>query len=260
MKPQMNADERRSRSGGFYLRLSAFICGFIVFAADQRLLRQGPDEERRKSGGCISSGCHTGIEPMHASPAVRLGCTDCHGGRADTTDKKAAHVAPRQSRIFTSTANPVRSYASLNHETPEYLRFINPGDLRVADQTCGSSGCHNAIVYKVRHSMMTHGSFLWGAALYNNGAFPLKDPAFGESYNSRGVTERLVTVPPPTPEQTRFQGILGMLEPLPQFEVTQPGNTLRVFERGEERLSNRGFGTLTRTDPVFQGLQKTRLP
>jgi len=57
----------------------------------------------------------------------------------------------------------------------------------------------------------------------------------------------------------------------------QPSNTLRVFERGGEkqlqlqsdpteppgrpgrRLSERGFGTLNRTDPVFLNLQKTRL-
>jgi len=35
---------------------------------------------------CDSAKCHVGIEPMHASPAVHLTCTDCHGGRADTTD------------------------------------------------------------------------------------------------------------------------------------------------------------------------------
>src|SRR5204863_7106756 len=59
---------------------------------------------------------------------------------------------------------------------------------------------------------------------------------------------------------------------------SQPGNVLRIFEpggrfrpeigipeRGEEpgrpraRLSNRGLGTENRTDPVFIGLQKTRL-
>ncbi len=238
-----------------YLWSSLFICG-LAFAAD---LRQSPEAAGRKSAGCVSAGCHTGVEPMHASPAVNLGCIDCHGGRADTTDKKAGHVQPRYGHLWPSTANPARSYTLLNREASEYVRFINPGDLRVADQTCGSSGCHAEIVYKVRHSMMTHGAFLWGAALYNNGAFPLKDSVFGESYDTRGVTQRLFTVPPPAPEQTRFQGILPMLQPLPQFEITQPGNTLRVFERGEERLSPRGFGTLTRTDPVFQGLQKTRL-
>jgi len=107
--------------------------------------------------------------------------------------------------------------------------------------------------------MMTHGAFLWGAALYNNGAFPLKRATFGESYGPGGVSQKLTAVPPPSPEEIRLKAMLAELFPLPQFEATQPGNTLRVFERGDDRLSNRGFGTLTRTDPVFQGLQRTRL-
>ncbi len=39
--------------------------------------------------------------------------------------------------------------------------------------------------------MMTHGAFLWGAALYNNGAYPDKRPAFGESYSRGGVAQKL---------------------------------------------------------------------
>ena len=34
-------------------------------------------------------------------------------------------------------ANPVRSYTLLNHESPEFIRFVNPGDLRVAHISCG---------------------------------------------------------------------------------------------------------------------------
>ncbi|HYM13488.1 MAG TPA: hypothetical protein VEU62_22300, partial [Bryobacterales bacterium] len=239
--------------------LLAAVAAFRLFGSEADLLRQGAAEMQRKSEGCTASGCHVNIEPMHASPAVRLGCTDCHGGRADTTDKKLAHVAARHPREWQTSGNPPRTYALLNRESPEFVRFRNPGDLRIADQTCGASGCHTAIVYKAQRSMMTHGGFLWAAALYNNGAFPLKDAVFGESYNARGIAQKLFTIPTPTPDETKFKGILPMLQPLPEFEVTQPGNTLRVFERGEERLSPRGFGTLTRTDPVFQGLQKTRL-
>lgn len=226
-------------------------------AAD--LARQSVEEMNRKSEGCVSAKCHVGIEPMHVSPAVRLGCTDCHGGRADTTDKDAAHVQPRKGSIWRTSANPVRSYAQANRESLDFIRFVNPGDLRAAGETCGSSACHADIVYKVNHSLMTHGAFLWGAALYNNGAYPMKNAAFGESYTPDGIARNLFTLPPPTPEETRLKGILAKLWPLPQFENTQPGNTLRVFERGDDRLSNRGFGTLTRTDPVFQGLQRTRL-
>ena len=78
------------------------------------------------------------------------------------------------------------------------------------------------------------------------------------------------SVPAPTPEETRTKGILPEITPLERWEISQPGNVLRVFERGggpkgevgepvraddaakpDDKLSTRGFGTLLRTDPVF---------
>jgi hypothetical protein len=237
---------------------------------------QSPREALAKSQGCVQ--CHEGARDPHLSPALALGCTDCHGGNARGQTKEAAHVPPRLAGAWNSSANPVRSYTLLNHEDPEFVRFVNPGDLRIAHLSCGTSGCHPRETLEVRKSMMTHGCMLWGAALYNNGAVPNKWPRFGESYSMYGNPQRLQTVPPPSPEETARKGVLPFLDPLPQFQVTQPGNILRIFERGgrfvvdpglperaEEpgrprtRLSNRGLGTLNRTDPVFVGLQKTRL-
>jgi hypothetical protein len=124
--------------------------------------------------------------------------------------------------------------------------------------------------------MMTYGAMLWGAALYNNGSFHLKDARFGESYTTAGEPQTLTQNA--TEEQQRTKGMLSCLDPIPRWEVSQPGNVLRVFERGGKRrlevglpdkeedpgkpdkgLSARGFGTAQRTDPVFLGLQKTRL-
>ena len=68
----------------------------------------------------------------------------------------------------------MRTYTLLNHESPEFIRFVNPGDLRVAHMSCGTAGCHSAEVAQNRKSMMTHGCMLWGAALYNNGSVPYK--------------------------------------------------------------------------------------
>lgn len=226
--------------------------------------------------GCVV--CHTGAHDPHSSRAVQLNCVDCHGGNPNTTDKLQAHVRPRFANVFASSANPQRSYTVLNHENPEFIRFVNPGDLRIAHLSCGTAGCHPQDTLHVKKSMMTHGCMLWGSALYNNGSVPDKWPRYGESYSMNGVPQRLQTVPPPTPEETARKGILPFLNPLPRFQITQPGNVLRSFERGgrfipdvgiperlEEpgrprtRLSNRGLGTGNRTDPVFIGLQKTRL-
>jgi hypothetical protein len=239
----------------------------------------------RKSIGCIQ--CHQGSIDPHRKPTVKLGCTDCHGGNANTNVKEFAHINSRFPEAWRTSGNPVRSYTLLNHESPEFTMFVNPGDLRVAHISCGTSGCHPSEVANNRKSMMTHGAMLWESALYNNGGFPLKRASFGESYSMNGVPQMIVANPPPTEEDMRLRGELPFLMPLPRFEVSQPGNILRVFERGgkgrseignpleflpsqapgpavsvgkpEGKLSNRGLGTTNRTDPVLIGLQKTRL-
>ena len=263
--------------------------GGPITATGRRLLAQTQADADAKSAGCIT--CHTATDSptMHPGGLVRLGCTDCHGGDARVRApqgavpsdpsyeraKRAAHPTPR---VFNadSSANPIRPYTAWLRESADYIRFINPGDLRVAEQTCGP--CHAAEVFQVRTSMMTTGAMLWEAALYNNGAYPEKNARFGESYARNGQPQRLVTWPPPTPEETRKKGVLPFLDPLERWEISQPGNVLRVFERGGRRkggignpdrheepgrpdvtLSDRGFGTKLRTDPVFLGLQKTRL-
>ncbi len=211
-----------------------------------------------KSAGCKSAGCHVGIEEMH--PGSPLGCVDCHGGNATATKKELAHVQPLDPRDWPKSGRlPVRSYAMLNDESPEFVQFVNPGDLRAARMTCGNASCHADEVEHVRKSMMSTVDMLWEAALYANGEYPSKIARFGEGYTEDGRPTRIRTLPPPTIEETLKRGVLPFLDPLPRFEISQPGNVLRVFERGNDRLSIRGYGTETRTDPVFLSLHKTRL-
>ena len=240
---------------------------------------ENPEAENSK--GCVS--CHEGVEPSHP-PGVFSGatCIGCHGGDGKALDKDKAHVLPRYPKIWGTaegrSGNPERTYSILNRERPEFIRFMNPGDLRIAHLSCGASGCHASVVRNTRKSMMTHGAMLYGAALYNNGAVPVKDPLFGESYSFHGTPQRIQQVPPPTPEDTLRRGILPFLDPLPRWEISQVGNVLRAFERGglkkgevgnplreeepgrpDAKLSFRGHGTLLRTDPTVLGIQKTRL-
>ena len=244
--------------------------------------------------GCAK--CHDNIEPMHrynnkgdvfdkldeGKDAQGLTCTSCHGGNPAATTQKDAHVQPKFPKEWgckdgeCSSRNPERTNTLLAKETREFVRFVNPGDFRVISQSCGQ--CHTDEGEKVSRSMMAHGSMLWGAALYNNGGFHIKDARFGESYNEDGKPQALLHDPAPTREQQAFKGWLSSLYPLPRWEVSQPGNILRVFERGGRRrnevgnpdkeeeggkpdkgLSPRGLGTNNRTDPVYLGLQKTRL-
>ncbi len=262
--------------------------------ADVDVARQTPrrgitqEEAQQRSAGCVS--CHTESDrkTMHASDSVVLGCTDCHGGNAAVMKQgepgapsyreaqRSAHVLPRNSGLWRSSANPERTYTAILDEDLAFVRFVNPGDFRAAPFACG--GCHDEDVQHNLKSMMTHGGMLYGAALYNNGVLPMKDPIVGESYGPEGAPRRINSNPAPTAEETKDRGVVPFLVPLPRWELSQTGNPFRVFERGGRRrvevgrpdvfaepgkpdkgLSERGPGTNLRTDPLVLGAQKTRL-
>jgi hypothetical protein len=236
---------------------------------------QHPDTVAAKSKGCLE--CHTDAEDPHGSKHVKLGCIDCHGGDATLgLTMKQAHVLPKNPVFFESSANPSGSDVLLNHESPEFIRFVNPGDLRVAHTSCGE--CHKDSVKHVNQSMMRHGAMLWGAAAYNNGAYPLKDSIFGQAYGANGAPLKLLSPIKVNEEMQRKMGIVPEILPLPRFHIGQTGNVFRIFEKGGakplelgnpdpfeppgrplRRLSDRGLGTLSRIDPVIIGAHKTRL-
>jgi hypothetical protein len=272
------------------------LCAALAMQEDDRRVGQSREQADARDRGCMS--CHAGIEQMHAVPGVWLACTDCHGGSEAAVrppeaepgspgyeeTKRSAHVQPRDPAAWWSpsrspSANPERSYTALLRESREFVRFVNPGDLRVAEQSCGGGGCHAAQTAALPKHPMATTSIFWAAAAYANGILPLKSALFGESYTADGEPQELVDSP--TPEE-QAKGARSRLLPLPQWEVTQPGEYFRAFERGgllnlttppeignpnilEEagrpdiRLSRRGPGTGLRISPALINLQKTRL-
>ncbi len=259
------------------------------------LMQQTQVEADAKSAGCIS--CHAGIEPMHVSRAVKLACTDCHGGDGTvfapagapsgdnyTAAKNRAHVLPRFPDYWTrdgkpSSANPERSYTKLLRESPEFVRFMNPGDLRVAQEACG--GCHQTQVNAVPRSTMATAAVFWAAAPYANGILGRKQGLLGESYNRDGNPQALKPATPPSRYQIE-RGALPLLVPLPRWETVQPGEYFRAFERGgvsnnpfppeignpnvldeagrpDIRLGNRGRGVGLRISPALINIHKSRL-
>lgn len=118
------------------------------------------------------SGEAHGIEDAHpwGDP---LSCTDCHGGSdrvCDGTmtegsgggdpvcdgewvyDKAQAHVGPGDGPTYLKNL----TNAELDEVDPAYLRFVNPGDYRVLDQTCGP--CHEEAAQLAPRSTMAHTS------------------------------------------------------------------------------------------------------
>ena len=121
---------------------------------------------------------------MHENPGVVLGCADCHGGDSsvigsaeqmhDVSLIQEAHGLPSypEEWHFPQSRNPKQSYTLLNREAKEYVRFVNPSDLRVAEEACGA--CHLSIVQAAKRSIMATGAMLFGGATSANNILPFK--------------------------------------------------------------------------------------
>ena len=92
--------------------------------------------------------------------------------------------------------------------------------------------------------MMNHGAMLWGAALYNNGGFYLKNYRFGQAYGADGAPLRLDQLHPGHARgHARRTAFFRFIEPLPRFNLSNPGNILRIFEKGGEKQLQLGLPT-----------------
>jgi hypothetical protein len=216
---------------------------------------QTEEQMAAKSAGCFSCHVRTDQPTMHESPAVRLGCVDCHGGNpnvmgnaelahddpAYVAARDAAHVLPTypESWHWPSSANPKRSYTLLNREDPVFVRFVNPSDYRVAREACGA--CHIETIEAAERSIMATGAMLWGGAAYNNGILPFKRYILGEAYTRDGKPAKIESpgVPAGTvTENQRARGALAALYPMPSWHVIPPGDVFRVFERGGRNIAS----------------------
>jgi hypothetical protein len=229
---------------------------------------QTAEQMEAKNTGCVSCHTASDAPTMHQNKAIMLACVDCHGGNASvmrpgnlsmmfgpsqaaTPDGLAghapavtrsadpaylaamnsAHVQSRNPEAWNGpiSAKPQRSYTLLNHESPEFIRFINPSDYRIAFYACGA--CHEPEIKATQRSLMSTGAMLWGGAAYNNGILPFKNYITGEGYTEDGKPAQILSPIEPTAEMKRH-GVLASLLPLPPWEVVKPSDIFRIFERG----------------------------
>ena len=171
----------------------------------------GPGQEK---DGCVS--CHDPIEAAHAPFVSASKCTACHGGDGTSTDQATAHVAvPPNWAAIRDNLPPapegfIKDFApdQLDALPPAYLQFINPGDLRVAPQTCGA--CHEGHVDTVPKSVMaTNAGHYWPTLLLAGvqadrdahvGSIPAVDPDCDPVQNPGTVCELETLVPADHPE------------------------------------------------------------
>ncbi len=107
------------------MRVLLVICIGLLLGAVLVKDMHRPDSRAAVEEKCLA--CHDQVsDPDPSHPVSALGCVSCHLGNAHSLDKERAHAGMVQ----------------------------NPGDLRVADQTCGRTECHPDIVPRVRTSIM----------------------------------------------------------------------------------------------------------
>jgi hypothetical protein len=249
-------------------------------------------------GSCVS--CHTNCRDPHPRGREAT-CVHCHGGDPTKDTAVAAHAAPTFPKRWQGSGNPERPYMLTLQESQAWIQFVNPGDLRVANKTCGP--CHADATLQVMKSLMATSQHFWGTVTYVNGIVSAKRSIFGESYGPDGkpqVVNHIVSMDggvykhgepgrAPTKEEMEEHGWSALAAPLPHWEVTQPGNIFRIFEKGSRlggvalglnglpspipglpdkfedpgrpnnRSSDRGLGTLNRVDLPTLNVHKTRL-
>ena len=113
---------------------------------------------------------------MHARQArCSLGCTDCHGGDAGEgggqpgskqyDERSGRRTCCPGHRDLWKHVGATRSaaYTALLEETCDFVRFVNPGDLRVGAPDLrrrATTGTRTRSCATSRKSMMTHGGML----------------------------------------------------------------------------------------------------
>jgi hypothetical protein len=118
------------------------------------------------------------IEDPHPWQYVK--CTDCHGGNPEGLTQEDAHVPipremanpqwPGRPNVLTYY-NYLTTHGLENYQGGlEFLKFINPGDMRIVDQTCGSAqACHADKAASFRGSVILTEPGLLDASLYRAG-------------------------------------------------------------------------------------------
>lgn len=130
-----------------------------------------------------------GMENPHPFPgAASLDCTVCHGGNGDAESHLAAHVPPPPqigNRSFQAgnalayfnrrtlvgiDKYPDYTVDGVTYSALDYLRFVNPGDLRVTEAGMGCGTCHAAHSDSVASSLLATSAGVLSGAMFAIGA------------------------------------------------------------------------------------------
>ncbi len=187
--------------------LQLLAAGGLVLLFSLLLLLAGCKTPGSSGSSCVD--CHdppgsdaeVGIEEIH--PWRPLPCVDCHGGDASRADKTEAHPSLPDG---ISGPTELRGFSSLELDgvDPNYVRWVNPSDYRVVQQTCGQSECHQAIAEAAPTSIMTTFAGHFNKTRYYAGLQDSREAALGvrtqtdpQFSAAAGTTAALSVLDPP---------------------------------------------------------------
>lgn len=186
--------------------------------------------------GCTNA-CHDGIEDAHPwFGGPELTCTGCHGGNPEATIREEAHVPlpPIWQENSPTLGRPSLRYY-YNYLTltgvervfggHEWLRFRSPGDLRIADQTCGkSAGCHMDRVANMRRSVMATAAGVLGSAEARSGIgrSVIRD---GDDVYKWDSTSGMIQGAAELQARIYRPGVVGLVSRITAFETEDRENT-----------------------------------
>ena len=137
------------------------------------------------NGSKVTNYAGAGIENPHPfAGADDLTCTACHGGNGEGADRIESHVPPppeigdRENQRRNSTAYfnrltltgidkfPDYQVDGKTYSAPDYLQFINPGDLRVVTDARSCGKCHANHADTVSGSVLATEAGILSGAMY----------------------------------------------------------------------------------------------
>lgn len=185
-----------SSSGGLLLGLAALGLGTGLLSCSggggdggQLTSQVGGSCMQCHNGSLIGDYSGSGIENPHPFPgADNIACTTCHGGNSNGNDKESSHVpAPPEIGDRTQWDNNAKSYFNrltltgidkipnyqvngVNYTAKQYLKWLNPGDLRVVSDGQGCGQCHAPHAEVVNNSVLATSTGIFSGSMFAVGA------------------------------------------------------------------------------------------
>jgi len=190
-----------------------------------------------------------GLENPHPfSGAATILCSECHGGNGAGSDLAASHVPPppqigdRAFQDVNATAYfnrltlagidkyPDYTVNGVTYTSIDYLRFINPGDLRVTKAGLGCGSCHGPHSELVERSLLATSAGILSGAMYAIGVENSLPGSAGDYHDTASdLAFRPVVDPDFIFDPARVGAVAEMVE-YPVFSVRNQNGPDDIFQ------------------------------